>query len=111
MQDVRIGGRSARTQYQYTLEDANLDELRTWAPRLLAALKTVPELRDVATDQQNAGLSFAVEVLDRDMASRLGVSAQAVDETLADAFSQRQVAITHTELNNYRVILEVPQSM
>jgi hydrophobe/amphiphile efflux-1 (HAE1) family protein len=110
VQDVRIGGRSSRTQYQYTLEDANLDELREWAPRLLAALRGVRELRDVATDQENSGLSLAIEV-DRDTASRLGISMQAVDETLADAFAQRQVAITHTELNAYRVILEAPASM
>ena len=110
VQDVRIGGRASRTQYQYTLEDANLDELREWAPRLLAALRGVPALRDVATDQENAGLSLAIEV-DRDSAARLGVSMQAVDETLADAFAQRQVAITHTELNAYRVILEAPASM
>ncbi|MDP3217742.1 MAG: efflux RND transporter permease subunit [Deltaproteobacteria bacterium] len=110
VQDVRIGGRASRTQYQYTLEDANLDELRVWAPRLLTALRGVRELRDVATDQENSGLSLAIEV-DRDTAARLGVSMQAVDETLADAFAQRQVAVTHTELNHYRVILEAPASM
>jgi len=110
VQDVRIGGRSSRTQYQYTLEDANLDELRTWAPRLLAALRRVPALRDVATDQENAGLALAIAV-DRDTAARLGISMQSVDESLADAFAQRQVAITHTELNHYRVILEAPASM
>ncbi len=110
LQDVRIGGRASRTQYQYTLEDANLDELREWAPRLLAALRGVRELRDVATDQENSGLSLAIEV-DRDTAARLGVSMQSLDETLADAFAQRQVAITHTELNQYRVILEAPASM
>jgi hydrophobe/amphiphile efflux-1 (HAE1) family protein len=110
VQDVRIGGRASRTQYQYTLEDANLDELREWAPRLLSALRGVRELRDVATDQESAGLALAIDV-DRDTAARLGISMQAVDETLADAFAQRQVAITHTELNNYRVILEAPASM
>ncbi len=110
VQDVRIGGRSSRTQYQYTLEDADLDELREWSPRLLTALRGVRELRDVATDQENAGLSLAIDV-DRDTAARLGVSMQAVDETLGDAFAQRQVAITHTEVNNYRVILEAPPSM
>jgi hydrophobe/amphiphile efflux-1 (HAE1) family protein len=110
VQDVRIGGRASRTQYQYTLEDANLDELRTWAPRLLAALRRVPALRDVATDQENAGLALAIEV-DRDTAARLGVSMQSVDEGLADAFAQRQVAITHSEFNHYRVILEAPASM
>jgi len=110
VQDVRIGGRASRTQFQYTLEDADLDELRTWAPRLLSALRGMRELRDVATDQESAGLALAIEV-DRDTAARLGVSMQVVDETLADAFAQRQVAITHTELNHYRVILEAPASM
>ncbi|MEZ4411080.1 MAG: multidrug efflux RND transporter permease subunit [Polyangiales bacterium] len=110
VQDVRMGGRSSRTQFQYTLEDADLNELREWAPRLLQALRRVPELRDVNSDQENAGLSLDIEV-DRDAAARLGVSMAAIDGTLADAFAQRQVAITHTELNHYRVILEAPPSM
>jgi hydrophobe/amphiphile efflux-1 (HAE1) family protein len=110
IQDVRVGGRSSRTQYQYTLEDANLDELREWSPRLLGALRQVRELRDVATDQENAGLALNVTI-DRDTAARLGVSVQSIDDALGDAFAQRQVAITHTELNHYRVVLEAPPSM
>ncbi len=106
VQDVRIGGRLARTQYQYTLQDANLDELLTWAPKVLAKLKTVPELRDVATDQQSAGLSLKVNI-DRDTAARLGVTPRDIDNALYDAFGQRQVATTFTQLNQYRVILEM----
>ena len=105
VQDVRVGGRPTRTQYQYTLQDADLDELRTWAPRLEAALRKVPELRDVASDQQTNGLELDVTI-DRDTAARLGVTAQAVDDTLYDAFGQRQVATTFTGRNQYRVVLE-----
>jgi hydrophobe/amphiphile efflux-1 (HAE1) family protein len=105
VQDVRMGGRSSRTQYQYALEDADLGELQTWGPRVLDRLKKLPQLRDVATDQQNAGLQLAVDV-DRDSASRLGISSQMVDDTLYDAFGQRQVATSFTALNYYRVVLE-----
>ncbi|HET7785911.1 MAG TPA: multidrug efflux RND transporter permease subunit [Myxococcales bacterium] len=106
VQDVRLGGRSSRTQYQYTVVDANLDELNEWAPRVLARLKTLPELRDVATDQQTQGLRLDVAV-DRDTAAKLGVTQQAIDDTLYDAFGQRQVATIYTQLNQYRVVLEV----
>ncbi|HEY6910364.1 MAG TPA: multidrug efflux RND transporter permease subunit [Myxococcales bacterium] len=106
VQDVRLGGRSSRTQYQYTVVDANLDELNEWAPKVLARLKTLPELRDVATDQQTQGLRLDV-VVDRDTAARLGVTQQAIDDTLYDAFGQRQVATIYTQLNQYRVVLEV----
>ncbi|HEY5088640.1 MAG TPA: multidrug efflux RND transporter permease subunit [Polyangia bacterium] len=105
VQDVRMGGRSSRTQYQYALEDADLAELQTWGPRVLDRLKKLPQLRDVATDQQNAGLQLTVDV-DRDRASRLGISSQIVDDTLYDAFGQRQVATSFTALNYYRVVLE-----
>ncbi len=105
VQDVRMGGRSSRTQYQYALEDADLAELQTWSPRVLDTLKKLPQLRDVATDQQTAGLELAVDV-DRDSASRLGITAQMVDDTLYDAFGQRQVATSFTALNYYRVVLE-----
>jgi hydrophobe/amphiphile efflux-1 (HAE1) family protein len=105
VQDVRMGGRSSRTQYQYALEDADLAELQTWSPRVLDKLKKLPQLRDVATDQQTAGLELAVDV-DRDSASRLGITAQMVDDTLYDAFGQRQVATSFTALNYYRVVLE-----
>jgi multidrug efflux pump subunit AcrB len=105
-QDIRVGGRSSRTQYQYTLQAANLDDLRTWAPRVLDRLKKLPQIKDVATDQQTAGLELDVEV-DRDTASRLGISPQAVDATLYDAFGQAQVATFYTQVNQYRVVLEV----
>jgi hydrophobe/amphiphile efflux-1 (HAE1) family protein len=106
VQDVRLGGRASRTQYQYTLQDANLAELNAWAPRLLEKLRTVPELRDVASDQQTSALQLNVTV-DRDAASRLGITSQVVDDTLYDAFGQRQVATMFTQLNQYRVVLEV----
>jgi hydrophobe/amphiphile efflux-1 (HAE1) family protein len=106
VQDVRMGGRFSRTQYQYALQDANLDELQQWAPRLLQKLQTLPELRDVASDQQVAGLQVSLKI-DRDTAARLGIQPQAIDDTLYDAFGQRQVSTIFTQLNQYHVILEV----
>jgi multidrug efflux pump len=106
VQDVQIDSRVSRTQYQYTLEDADESELSQWAARLLARLRALPELTDVATDQQNGGLQLVIDV-DRDTASRLNVLPQAIDDTLYDAFGQRQVSIMFTQLNQYRVILEV----
>src|SRR6266851_4800996 len=100
------GGRLARTQYQYALQDANLDELLQWAPRLLQKLQTLPELKDVASDQQVAGLQVSLKI-DRDTAARLGIAPQAIDDTLYDAFGQRQVSTIFTQLNQYHVILEV----
>ncbi len=105
-QDVRVGGRSSRTQYQYTVQSANLDELRLWAPKVLEQLKKLPQLKDVATDQQSAGLQLDV-VVDRDTASRMGITMQVIDSTLYDAFGQRQVATNYTQLNQYRVVMEV----
>jgi multidrug efflux pump subunit AcrB len=104
-QDVQIDSRVSRTQYQYTLQDADENELMTWAPRLLGKLRSLPELADVASDQQAGGLQINVDV-DREQASRYGVLPQAIDDTLYDAFGQRQVAIIFTQLNQYRVILE-----
>ncbi|MEO7328501.1 MAG: efflux RND transporter permease subunit, partial [Minicystis sp.] len=106
VQDLQIDARSSRTQYQYTLEDANLDELNVFAPRMLAALAALPELTDVASDQQNRGLQTTLTI-DRDTASRLGILPQAIDDVLYDAFGQRQVSTIFTQLNQYRVILEV----
>ena len=106
VQDVRVGGRGARTQYQYTLQDANLAELDSWVPRISAALRKLPELKDVNSDQQNAGLQLSVEI-DRDTAARFGITAAAIDNTLYDAFGQRQVATFYTQVNQYRVVLEV----
>jgi hydrophobe/amphiphile efflux-1 (HAE1) family protein len=105
VQDMRVGGRASRTQYQYALQDADIEELTTWSPKVLAALRKLPELRDVNTDQQTAGIQLDVTV-DRDSAARLGVTAQMIDDTLYDAFGQRQVATSFTALNFYRVVLE-----
>jgi multidrug efflux pump len=106
VQDLQIENRISRTQFQYTLEDADPAELKEWAPRVLAALRALPELRDVASDQQTEGLGMALTI-DRDTASRLGIAPQAIDDTLYDAFGQRQISTIFTQLNLYRVILEV----
>jgi hydrophobe/amphiphile efflux-1 (HAE1) family protein len=105
-QDVRLGGRPTRTQYQYTLQDADLNELLEWSPRMLDAMRKLPQLRDVNTDQQTAGLQLGLAI-DRDMAAQLGVSPQLIDDTLYDAFGQRQIATTYTQVNQYRVVLEL----
>jgi multidrug efflux pump len=107
-QDVSVGGRMARTQYQYTVQDANLDELRTWAPRVLDAMRKLALLKDVNTDQQNAGLELHVDI-DRDTASRLGITAKAVDDALYDAYGQRFAATTFTQLNEYHVVMEAAE--
>ncbi len=106
VQDLQIDTRVSRTQYQYTLEDADGAELDAWAPRVLAELQKLPELQDVASDMQAAGLQARL-VIDRDTASRLGITPQAIDDILYDAFGQRQVSTIFTQLNQYRVILEV----
>jgi multidrug efflux pump len=106
VQDLTVDDRVSRTQYQYTLEDPNGDELNTWAPQLLAKLKTLPQLADVASDQQNSGLRASL-VLDRDTASRLGLTTSTIDNTLYDSFGQRQISTMYTEVNQYHVILEV----
>ena len=106
VQDLQIDSRISRTQYQYTLQDADPNELAIWAPKLVAELKKERVLRDVASDQETSGLQESLTI-DRDTASRLGISPQVVDDTLYDAFGQRQVSIIFTQLNLYRVILEV----
>jgi multidrug efflux pump len=106
VQDLQIDSRVSRTQFQYTLEDADIDELREWAPKVLAKLQTLPALHDVTSDLQTAGLQLKL-VIDRDTASRLGILPQAIDDVLYDAFGQRQVSTIFTQLNQYRVILEV----
>ncbi|MDO9019479.1 MAG: multidrug efflux RND transporter permease subunit [Deltaproteobacteria bacterium] len=103
VQDLQVDTRTARTQYQYTLEDSDPDELAEWAPRLMRELRG---LRDLTSDLQGSGLALAVDV-DRDTASRMGVTAQAIDDTLYDAFGQRQASLIFTQLNQYRVILEL----
>ncbi len=105
-QDLTIGGRQSQAQYQYTLQGEDLTELDSWAPRLMQKLRTLKELRDVNTDQQDRGLQETV-IIDRDTASRLGVSPQAIDNALYDAFGQRQVSTIYEQLNQYHVVMEV----
>ncbi len=105
-QDVSMGGRPARSQFQYTLQDANLEELGTFAPRMLDKMRTIPGLRDVATDQQS-NATTAVLTIDRDTAGRFGIQSQLIDDTLYDAFGQRWVAQYFTQLNQYHVVMEI----
>jgi multidrug efflux pump len=106
VQDLTVEDRISRTQFQYTMEDADGKELSDWAPKLLAKLSALPQLRDVASDQQDRGLQATIAI-DRDTASRLGILPQTIDDTLYDAFGQRQVSTIFTQLNQYHVILEV----
>jgi HAE1 family hydrophobic/amphiphilic exporter-1 len=105
-QDVRVGGRISRTQYQYTLQGSDIDELNQWAPKLLDKLKSLPQLRDVASDQQTDGTTLTLTV-DRDQAARYGLSPQMIDDTLYDAFGQREISQYFTQLSSYFVIMEV----
>ena len=105
-QDVNVGGRLSRTQFQYTLQDANIAELNEWAPKVLEKLKTIPELRDVASDQQMSGTALTLTI-DRDQAARYGLTPQLIDDTLYDAFGQRQVAQYFTQQNSYHVVMEI----
>ncbi|MGH9547031.1 MAG: multidrug efflux RND transporter permease subunit, partial [Terriglobales bacterium] len=105
-QDLTIGGRQSQAQFQYTLQGENLKDLNYWAPLLLQKLRSLPDLRDVNTDQQDKGLEATV-IIDRDTAARLGVSASDIDNALYDAFGQRQVSIMYKQLNQYHVVMEV----
>ncbi|HVM82893.1 MAG TPA: efflux RND transporter permease subunit, partial [Candidatus Binatia bacterium] len=105
-QDLNVGGRLARTQYQYTLQDADIGELNTWAPKILEKLKSLPQLRDVASDQQTGGGTLSLSI-DRDQAARFGIQPQLIDQTLNDAFGQRQVTQYFTQRSSYHVILEI----
>ncbi len=105
-QDLNVGGRTTRTQYQYTLQDSDINELNDWAPRLLAELQKLPMLRDVASDQQTSSGMVALTI-DRDQASRFGIQPAAVDQALYDAFGQRQAAQFFTQANSYHVVLEI----
>ncbi len=105
-QDVRVGGRQSAAQYQYTLQSDNLQELTSWAPRLLNLMKKMPELTDVNSDQQNNGLEANL-VIDRDTASRVGITPRTLDNVLYDAFGEREIARTYTSINQYFVIMEV----
>jgi len=106
VQDLTVDDRVSRTQFQYTLEDPNTDELNSWVGKFVDKLKTLPQLRDVASDQQNLGKQIQL-VIDRDTASRLGITPQQIDETLYDAFGQREISTIFTQLNQYHVVLEV----
>ncbi|MCS6284823.1 MAG: multidrug efflux RND transporter permease subunit [Nitrospira sp.] len=106
IQDLRIGGRASSAQYQYTLQSVDLAELNAWAPKVERQLRTLPEITDVNSDQQDKGLQSLV-VFDRSTASRLGLSPQLIDDTLYDAFGQRQVSIMYTPLNQYHVVMEL----
>jgi multidrug efflux pump len=106
VQDVRLGGRISNAQYQFTLQSDNLEELNTWAPRLVRAMREMRELSDISSDQQNRGLEIPVTI-DRQTAARLGVSTRAIDETLYSAFGQRQVSTMYTSLNQYHVVMEL----
>ena len=106
VQDLTVEDRVSQTQYQYTLEDASGSELATWAPRFVEKLQTLPALRDVTSDQQSAGLEARL-IIDRETAARLGITPQMIDNTLYDAFGQRQVSIMFTQLNQYHAVLEV----
>jgi multidrug efflux pump len=106
IQDVRLGGRISNAQYQFTVQSDDLELLNTWAPRLVRAMREMPELRDISSDQQNRGLEVPVTI-DRATAARLGVSTRMIDETLYDAFGQRQVSNIYTQLNQYHVVMEL----
>jgi multidrug efflux pump len=106
IQDLTVEDRVSRTQYQYSLQSADARELSEWTARLIDRMRALPELRDVAADQQSRGLQMAITI-DRDVASRLGIAPQLIDDTLYDAFGQRQVSTIFTQLNQYHVVLEV----
>jgi hydrophobe/amphiphile efflux-1 (HAE1) family protein len=106
MQNIRVGGRLARTQYQYTLQDVDVDELNTWAPKLLAKLRTLPGLQDVATDQATGAVQLMIRI-NRDSAARLGVNVSTIQQTLYDAFGQPYITQLYGPLNTYHVLLEV----
>jgi multidrug efflux pump len=104
--DLGAGGRSGNAAYQYTLQGSTFDELNEWTPKLVAALQTVQVLADVSSDQQNKALQSNV-IIDRDAASRLGITVGQIDNTLYDAFGQRQVSTIYVARNQYHVIMEV----
>jgi len=109
-QDLNVGGRTSRTQYQYTLQDSDISELNEWAPKLLAELQKLPSLRDVASDQQTSSGMLSLTI-DRDQAARFGIQPAAVDQALYDAFGQRQAAQYFTQANSYHVVMEITPSL
>ena len=109
-QDLNVGGRTSRTQYQYTLQDSDINELNEWAPKLLAVLQKLPMLRDVASDQQTSSGMLSLTI-DRDQAARFGIQPAAVDQALYDAYGQRQAAQFFTQSNSYHVVLEITPAL
>jgi HAE1 family hydrophobic/amphiphilic exporter-1 len=109
-QDLNVGGRTSRTQYQYTLQDSDISELNEWAPKMLTALQKLPSLKDVASDQQTSSGMLSMTI-DRDQASRFGIQPAAVDQALYDAFGQRQAAQFFTQANSYHVVMEITPSL
>jgi HAE1 family hydrophobic/amphiphilic exporter-1 len=109
-QDLNVGGRTSRTQYQYTLQDSDINELNEWAPKMLTALQKLPSLRDVASDQQTSSGMLSMTI-DRDQASRFGIQPAAVDQALYDAFGQRQAAQFFTQANSYHVVMEITPAL
>jgi len=109
-QDLTVGGRVSRAQFQYTLQDAGLDELTTWTPRVLEKLKTLPELADVSSDLLADAPQLSISI-NRDQAARFGIQPQLIDDTLNDAYGQRQIAQYFTQLNSYHVVLEIPPAL
>jgi len=109
-QDLNVGGRTSRTQYQYTLQDSDINELNEWAPKMLAELQKLPSLRDVASDQQTSSGMLSLTI-DRDQAARFGIQPAAVDQALYDAFGQRQAAQYFTQANSYHVVMEITPSL
>jgi hydrophobic/amphiphilic exporter-1 (mainly G- bacteria), HAE1 family len=109
-QDLNVGGRTSRTQYQYTLQDSDINELNEWAPKMLTALQKLPSLKDVASDQQTSSGMLSMTI-DRDQASRFGIQPAAVDQALYDAFGQRQAAQFFTQANSYHVVMEITPSL
>ena len=105
-QDLKIGGRSSNAQYQFTLQSDNLDDLNQFAPKMLAQFQAIPIISDVSSDQQNRGLQAMIQY-DRKTASRFGITPKLIDDTLYDAFGQRQVSTMYTSLNQYHVVMEV----
>ena len=109
VQNITVDDRVSRTQYQYTLEDPDANELNLWTGKLVDKMKQLPQLADVATDQQTGGLAVSL-VIDRVTASRLGIAPSTIDSTLYDAYGQRQISTMYTQLNQYHVILETAPS-
>jgi HAE1 family hydrophobic/amphiphilic exporter-1 len=109
-QDLNVGGRTSRTQYQYTLQDSDISELNEWAPKLLGTLQKLPSLRDVASDQQTSSGMLSLTI-DRDQAARFGIQPAAIDQALYDAFGQRQAAQFFTQANSYHVVMEITPSL